>query len=112
MSIIKIVFYKTRTGKAPFTEWLEDLDLKSRSIIRTRLDRVALGNFGDSKRLKGASEIYELRIDYGPGYRVYYGKNNVEFVILLIGGEKDSQERDIAKAKKYWAAFKKESSDE
>lgn len=102
MSLIKIVIYSTSTGKEPFSEWEDDLDAKTQAIVKNRLDRLKLGNFGDVKPIKGATGIWELRIDYGPGYRIYFGKKESTVVLLLIGGEKKSQDRDIAKAKKYW----------
>lgn len=106
MSILKIITYTTSTGKEPFTAWLSDLDTKERAIILARITRVRLGNFGDCKPIKDGEGILELRIDYGPGYRVYLGRKGIMLVVLLIGGDKGSQERDIAKAKVYWRTFK------
>ena len=102
MSLIKILVYTTSSGKAPFSIWRDSLDLKTRAIIKTRLDRIRLGNFGDSKPIKNGEGVKELRISYGPGYRIYYGMNGSTLVILLVGGDKKSQARDIAKAKQYW----------
>jgi putative addiction module killer protein len=65
-----------------------------------------LGNFGDSKIIKGGDGIWELRINFGPGYRVYFGKKGTTIIILLLGGNKGTQERDIIKAKKYWLEYK------
>ncbi len=108
MSTVKIITYCIKaTGKEPFLEWLEEQDLKTQSIVYTRLDRVALGNFGDCKRINNGDGIWELRIDYGSGYRIYFGKQGNSVVVLLIGGDKGSQSRDITKAKHYWATFKK-----
>lgn len=67
----KFVTYTTSTGKEPFTDWLNSLDTRERAIILTRLARVRLGNFGDCKSIKDGDGILELRIDFGPGYRVY-----------------------------------------
>lgn len=102
MNLIKIIIYSTKTGKEPFSEWEDGLDKKVQAIVKNRLDRLKLGNFGDAKTIKGAEGICELRIDYGPGYRIYFGKKGTTIVLLLVGGEKKSQERDIAKAKRYW----------
>jgi len=96
-----IVTYTTKSGIEPFSHWLESLDRTTRSIIRSRLNRVRLGNFGDVKPIQGAVGIYELRITYGPGYRIYFGKECQNIVILLSGGDKGSQLRDIARAKRY-----------
>ncbi len=106
MSILKIITYTTSTGKEPFTSWLNQLDTKTRAIIFSRLARVKLGNFGDCKLIKNGEGILELRVDYGPGYRIYLGKKEITLIVLLIGGDKGSQAKDIIKAKLYWRTFK------
>lgn len=73
-------------------------------IIRSRLDRITLGNFGDCTPIENG--ISELRIFYGPGYRIYFGQYRKNIVILLIGGDKGTQSKDISKAKKYWAEYR------
>lgn len=70
------------------------------------MDRVRLGNFGDSKVLVGADGISELRISFGPGYRIYFGRDGMALVLLLIGGDKGTQDKDIAKAQRYWREYK------
>ncbi|WBU31452.1 type II toxin-antitoxin system RelE/ParE family toxin [Rhodopseudomonas palustris] len=81
-----------------FTNWLAALsDLRARLQIVRRIDRIAAGNFGDAKSVGGA--VKELRIDYGPGYRVYYTRRGDTVVILLCGGDKRTQSKDIRKAK-------------
>ena len=104
--MVEIVIYATDTGKEPFSNWQDKLDKKIRAAVMKRLDRIRLGNFGDSKRLQQASGIWELRIDHGPGYRIYFGKEGSTIVILLTGGSKKSQTKDIAKAKQYWLNYK------
>jgi putative addiction module killer protein len=74
-----------------------------RARIRTRLDRVADGNFGDTKHLKEG--VWELRCPFGPGYRVYYGRVKNQVILLLCAGQKRGQQRDIEKALEYWKAF-------
>jgi putative addiction module killer protein len=106
MSLIKIFVYTSSSGKAPFSVWLDDLDTKTRAIIRTRLDRIRLGNFGDTKSIKNGEGVKELRINYGPGYRIYYGMKGSKLVILLVGGDKKNQARDIIKAKQSWLDVK------
>jgi putative addiction module killer protein len=106
MSLIKIVFYTSVSGKRPFLDWIKELDLKIKSIVLARIDRITLSNFGDCKPIKGGDGVYELRIDHGAGYRIYFGKRGATLVVLLLGGDKGSQDRDIAKAKRYWAAYK------
>ena len=81
-----------------FSRWLGRLrDRQAAARIRTRIDRVALGNIGDTRSVGGG--ISELRINYGPGYRLYYTRRGEDMIILLCGGDKDSQRRDIERAK-------------
>jgi len=81
-----------------FIKWLKKLkDINAKAIIASRLDRLEKGNFGDYKDFDG---IFELRIFYGPGYRIYGKRINNVFVILLCGGIKDTQKKDIERAKK------------
>jgi putative addiction module killer protein len=80
-----------------FTDWLKALrDSKARTRIQARLDRLALGNPGDVKPV--GSGVSEMRIDYGPGYRVYFFKRNAVVIVLLAGGDKKTQKKDIARA--------------
>jgi len=82
-----------------FIEWLGNLrDLHAFAQITKRLTRVSQGNFGDYKSV--GDKIFELRVDCGPGYRLYFTKKNNEYIFLLIGGDKSTQKRDIQKAKK------------
>ena len=92
--------YETPDGREPFFEWFDALkDNKTKSIILERLDRLLLGNFGDYRRING--DLYELRIHYGAGFRVYYCDLDGVVVILLCGGAKKTQQEDIKQAKKY-----------
>ena len=85
--------YITAEGRVPFSQWFERLnDGKARARIRVRLDRLSLGNLGDCRSLGGS--LYELRLDYGPGYRVYFGEVGERVILLLAGGIKKSQQRD------------------
>ena len=80
-----------------FSDWFESLrDSKTRTRIQARLDRLAIGNFGDTKFV--GSRVREMRIDFGPGYRVYFIRRQERLVILLAGGDKRTQTKDIAKA--------------
>ncbi len=98
---IQIELYETKEGKVPFSIWLKSLnDAKARARVRVRIDRLKRGLFGDSKSV--GEGVYELRIDYGPGYRVYFGKVGLTIVLLLCGGDKSTQSEDIRKAKIYW----------
>jgi len=98
--------YLSPDGKCPFRNWLRSLkDAKTRARIRVRINRIRLGNFGDCKSV--GSGVSEFRIDYGPGYRVYFGRVGEKLVLLLCGGTKKNQEKDIKLAKGYWYDYKK-----
>lgn len=97
--------YTTLDGREPFEEWLDSLrDRKSQAIVLERLNRVRLGNFGDCRHL--GEGVYELRIHYGPGYRIYFGELEDVIVILLCGGAKRTQRQDMKRAKEYWQELK------
>lgn len=101
-----ISLYVTKNGKTPFTDWLEKLrDKRGRYLIKTRLDRLEDGDLGDSKPVD--KRIFELRVAYGPGYRIYFGQDEGHVVILLCGGDKGSQQRDINRAIKYWRDYER-----
>ncbi len=101
-----VLIYTKPSGKKPFSLWLNRLkDERSRRRILTRLRNLEEGNFGDSKHLKGG--IRELRLFFGPGYRVYFGVDNMQIVVLLCAGEKGSQQKDIEKALIYWKEYVK-----
>ena len=102
---IDVGFYVTRKGKVPFKKWLLKLkDRDARGRILLRIARLRSGNFGDAKSVgKGVSEI---RVDYGPGYRLYFGRAGEALVLLLCGGDKDTQAADIKMAKEYWEEYK------
>jgi putative addiction module killer protein len=79
-------------------------DVRRRAKILARIDRLAAGNFGDCKSLRGG--LYELRIDWGPGYRIYYAVLGKTCALLLCAGDKRSQSRDIKRALEYWNDYK------
>ena len=106
MGLIKIIIYSTKTGKEPYSDWQDGLDKQIRAIVRNRLERIRLGNFGKVKAIKGSKDIWEIILDVGPGYKIYYGTKEKTVILLLVGGEKKSQERDIEKAKRYWLDVK------
>ena len=98
--------YLTEDGRSPFRDWFKALkDLKAKAKIRVRLDLSESGNFGDFKSV--GDGVSELRIDFGPGYRVYIGQDGDMLVLLLCGGTKKSQQNDIRKAKEYWQDYRR-----
>jgi putative addiction module killer protein len=103
----ELQIYITENGHEPFTEWLASLrDSRARAKIRVRLDRVSLGNLGDCHNV--GEGVQELRIDYGPGYRVF-GQEGTTIVLLLCGGDKSTQTRDIETAQVYWREYRRRS---
>lgn len=91
--------------KEPFTDWILGLDRTTRKRILARLARIQAGNFGDCKSVDEG--IFELRLFFDNGHRIYFGKDGKTLIILLCGGSKDTQNKDIEKAKKYWHQYNK-----
>lgn len=102
------IFYKDlTTGVEPARKWLESLkDNRGRAIVATRIGRAEMGNFGDHRAL--GEGVLELKIDFGPGYRLYFALEGDEIILLLVGGDKSSQSKDIRRAKEYWQRHKEE----
>lgn len=96
--------YETEDGRSPFAEWFDDLDATAAAKVTTALTRLGLGNTSNVKGV--GSGVFELKIDFGPGYRVYFGKDGMELVILLGGGTKKRQQRDIGNAHDCWQDYK------
>jgi putative addiction module killer protein len=101
----QIVFYADEDGNEPFQVWIDNLrDQQGRRRIINRLFRVQQGNYGDVEPI--GEGISELRLFFGPGYRVYFGEDAGNIVVILCGGDKASQSRDIEAAKDYWKEYK------
>src|SRR5260370_2515713 len=101
---VSIEIYVAPSGKAPFKQWRGKLkDVVARQKIDARIARVRAGNFGDHRSVGGG--VSELRIDYGPGYRIYYGIDGNTVVLLLCGGDNSTQDPDIKMAERYWKAY-------
>ncbi len=100
----RVIFYQDAAGKEPFNDWLRSLrDPRTRRRILSRLLRVESGNYGDCRSLKDG--VFELRLVFGPGYRVYFGEDGDTIVVILCGGDKSSQVQDIERAKAYWKEY-------
>ncbi len=102
--MIKLEVYITNDGKKPFEDWFKSLNVHAANKVNAYLTRVAQGNASNLKPIKGAFQ--ELRIDWGPGYRVYIGKDGNRLIILLGGGTKKQQQKDIEEAEFYWEEYK------
>jgi len=97
---IEIEIYETSSGKRPFEIWAKNIrDTLTRATVKSRINRIRQGNFGDCKSV--GDGVCELRIRFGPGIRIYYSRIGSKIVLLLCGGDKGSQDKDIDKAKEY-----------
>lgn len=101
---MEIIVYETASGKRPLDIWLDKLDKTINGKILIRISRLKLGNFGDCKPI--SEGINELRLHFGAGYRIYFSKIKNTLVLLLCGGDKKSQKKDIQKAKEYLENYK------
>jgi len=102
--VVAIRAYATEDGKSPYQKWFKGLNAAAAVKVTTALERMEDGNFSNTKAV-GAG-LSEYRIDFGPGYRIYFGMDGETLVILLCGGTKSRQRDDIAAAKKMWADYK------
>jgi putative addiction module killer protein len=100
----RVIVFADKDGKEPFTEWLYGLkDVMGRKRILIRITRLEQGNFGDCESV--GEGISELIMFFGAGYRVYFGEDAENIVVLLCGGDKGSQQKDIKKAQAYWREY-------
>lgn len=97
--------YETSDGRRPFGEWFEKIDALAAVKVVSALERMKAGNLGDVKSV--GEGVSERRIHFGPGLRLYFGKDGEDIIILLVGGTKKRQQKDIEDAKEFWADFKK-----
>lgn len=103
MMVIKVAEYIREDGSNPFKEWFDDLDAQAAAKVATATLRLEMGN---TSNVKWIGIIGEYRIDWGPGYRLYLGKDGEALIILLVGGTKKRQEKDIERAKTLFAEYK------
>jgi putative addiction module killer protein len=102
MSAIR--YYVKTGGRSPFADWFAELNAIARAKVARTLTRLEQGNLGDVKSIGGG--VLECRIDFGPGYRVYFGRDGDTLIILLNGGTKKRQQRDINDAHQYWLDYR------
>ena len=98
--------YLGSDGRSPFREWIDKLDRSARARIQARVLRFESGNLGDTKSV-GAG-VWEARLMFGPGYRIYFGKSGKTIVLLLLGGDKSTQSKDIKSAQHLWTDYLEE----
>ena len=97
---VEIRYYQTTSKRRPFQKWLDSLDTTLQQIVAVRLARIRRGLFGDAEPV--GEGVFELKIDVGPGYRMYYGRDEKIMVVLLHAGKKKCQPSDIKKAQAFW----------
>ena len=100
----EVRYYVGSSGEEPFAAWFEDLKSVARAKVTRAVVRLELGNFSNVKSI--GQGVFEYRIDFGPGYRVYFGQDGQALVILLTGGTKKRQDRDIDAAHAYRQDYK------
>jgi len=106
MEKIRLVIYETRDGKCPFQQWINRIsDTQTQARIFRYVRSLSLGNFSNCRSL--GEGVHELKINVGPGYRVYFANAEKTIIILLCGGTKKHQDKEIQAAQKYWADYKK-----
>lgn len=100
---VEVRYYQTTSRKRPFQDWLDSLDSRVLQIVVVRLARLREGLFGDAEPV--GEGVFELKIDVGPGYRIYFGRESGVVVVLLHAGDKKRQSADIRKARAFWQDY-------
>ena len=103
--MVSVKEYQLEDGSYPFSDWFSGLDTQAALKIRTAIARMECGNFSNAKSV--GQGVSEYKLDFGPGYRVYFGKDGDTLVILLGGGTKKRQSKDIEAAKRLWQEYKR-----
>jgi putative addiction module killer protein len=102
--MVEIREYSDQNHRSPFGEWFRELNSEAARKVTAALYRMGLGNFSNVKSVGGG--VLECKIDFGPGYRVYFGRDGLQVVILVGGGTKQRQQKDIALARSRWAEYR------
>src|SRR5271157_4731681 len=102
---VEVLEYLEPDGHSPYSEWFDRLNAPAAAKVTIALVRLSQGNFSNVKGV--GSGVYEYRIDFGPGYRMYFGKDGERVVLLLGGGTKKRQQKDIADALRRWLDYKR-----
>src|SRR5947209_18696493 len=103
--MLEIRYYVTGSGRQPFAEWFAQLEAVSRAKVTLAIARLEQGNTSNVKSV--GEGVLEYRVHFGPGYRVYFGRDGLTLVLLLTGGTKERQQRDIETARTLWGAYKR-----
>ena len=103
--MIEVRYYVTENDRSPFEEWFSSVDSAARAKVTAAISRLEQGNTSNVKSV--GEGVLEYKINFGPGYRVYFGRDGAKLIILLAGGIKKGQQRDIASAAALWGAYKK-----
>jgi putative addiction module killer protein len=107
---VEIKEYLAPNGRSPFGKWFDRLNSEAAAKVTVAITRMAKGNLSNIESV--GQGVHEYKINFGPGYRVYFGKDGEELIILLAGGTKKKQSRDIAEAQAIWADYKKRKKEE
>lgn len=103
----RVDYYSTLSGKQPAREWLLGVkDVLTQAVLFKRIRQAGKGNFGKTRHV--GDGVSELKINFGPGYRIYYGIYRDELILILMGGNKSTQQKDIRKARAYWLEWKED----
>jgi putative addiction module killer protein len=102
---VRVLEYNDTNGRSPYKDWFDGLDAQAAAKVAVAVTRMSLGNLSNTKPV--GEGVLEFRIDFGPGYRIYFGRDGSGVIILLGGGSKKGQQQDIATAKARWADYKK-----
>jgi putative addiction module killer protein len=103
----EIRIYRTAAQRVPYSDWIQRLrDTRARQKIQARIARLRLGNLGHARSV--GEGVFELKVDYGPGYRIYFGQDGPRLVIILCAGDKSTHGADIRAAKLFWSHYKQE----
>jgi len=105
--VIEVREYVDDSGKSPFADWLDELNAPAAAKVTIAINRISRGNFSNVKSV--GSGVFEYRLNFGPGYRIYFGKNGEQLIILLGGGTKKRQQQDIQTAIVLWKEYKQRS---
>ncbi len=105
MEKVTVSQYRTQNGRVPFRDWLNKIEWTAKKRVEIGINKLRLGYLSDCKHLK--SGVWEMRLHFGPGYRIYFSRWENQILLLLCAGHKGTQKKDINKALEYWLDFKR-----